>query len=177
MRRTAAICTAVVLAGCGGGGGSAGGPLPAAPRTLRLTSPAFVAGRIPRRYTCDGSGVSPPLSWSRVPAAARSLALVVDDEDANGFVHWMALDLPPRARGLAAGRVPPGTAETENSFGRRGYGGPCPPRGAGTHRYRFTLYALSRRVAAGGTPSPAAARRAIRGAALGRGELTAGYSR
>ena len=29
-----------------------------------------------------------------------------------------------------------------NDFGRPGYGGPCPPKGHGPHRYSFKLYAL-----------------------------------
>ncbi|MCI0429841.1 MAG: hypothetical protein L0210_04780, partial [Rhodospirillales bacterium] len=29
-----------------------------------------------------------------------------------------------------------------NDFGKAGYGGPCPPRGHGPHRYIFRLYVL-----------------------------------
>lgn len=36
----------------------------------------------------------------------------------------------------------PGAEEGTNSAGRKGYTGPCPPKGHGDHHYRFTLYAL-----------------------------------
>jgi phosphatidylethanolamine-binding protein (PEBP) family uncharacterized protein len=45
---------------------------------------------------------------------------------------------------------------TRNDFGDPGYGGPCPPRGNGTHHYRFRLFAISRPTLAS-TPPPTAA--------------------
>src|SRR5215471_2402283 len=62
----------------------------AAKVTLRLTSPAFKDGdNIPKQYTCDGANSSPPLTWSGVPPAAKSLAIITDDPDAPGkaWVH------------------------------------------------------------------------------------------
>jgi Raf kinase inhibitor-like YbhB/YbcL family protein len=106
---------------------------------LVLTSPAFTAGgTIPARYTCDGANVSPPLRWTAPPAGTRSFSLGMVDVTAR-FVHWRASGLPPGARALRAGAKLP--RERLNSFGRRGYGGPCPPAGA-PHRYVFTLSAL-----------------------------------
>lgn len=110
---------------------------------FRVTSRAFADGAdIPVRYTCDGDDLSPPLSWTEVPNGTRSLALVMDDPDAprGTFTHWVLYDLPDDLRELGEGVVP-GT-EGRNSFGRTGYGGPCPPPGDAPHRYRFTLYAL-----------------------------------
>jgi Raf kinase inhibitor-like YbhB/YbcL family protein len=108
-----------------------------------LTSSAFEPGvQIPRKHTCDGDDVSPPLAWANAPSETRSLALVVDDPDAPSgtFTHWLAWGLPPDAAGLAEGEKPP--VEGRNDFGRTGYGGPCPPRGGGAHRYFFRLSAL-----------------------------------
>jgi Raf kinase inhibitor-like YbhB/YbcL family protein len=108
-----------------------------------LTSSAFESGaEIPRRYACDGDGVSPPLSWSGAPGEARSLALVVDDPDAPGetFTHWLAWGLRPDAGGLEEGRA--AAVEGRNDFGTTGYGGPCPPPSRGRHRYVFRLHAL-----------------------------------
>jgi Raf kinase inhibitor-like YbhB/YbcL family protein len=121
--------------------------------SLILRSPAFVhEGEIPRKYTCDGADVSPPLEWSGVPAEARSLALIVEDPDAPDpaapqtiWVHWILYNLPPDSRGLPeavpVAALPPGTLEGLNDWNRPGYGGPCPP--IGRHRYFFRLFALS----------------------------------
>jgi Raf kinase inhibitor-like YbhB/YbcL family protein len=114
--------------------------------TFTLRSPAFAAGEaIPTKCTCEGETVSPPLSWSGAPDGTRAFALVMDDPDAPGgtFTHWLLWDIAPTctslAEGLAEGRL--GTAG-RNDFGRPGYGGPCPPKGRGPHRYRFHLHAL-----------------------------------
>src|SRR6185312_10219684 len=70
----------LAVAGCGGGGHPVAGPPPSAPNRIALTSPAFKAGgTIPKRYSCDGANVSPPLRWRRVPGDARELALLVED--------------------------------------------------------------------------------------------------
>jgi Raf kinase inhibitor-like YbhB/YbcL family protein len=116
---------------------------------MKVTSSAFQAGQaIPAKYTCEGADISPPLEWSGVPAAAKSLALICDDPDAPGgtWVHWVLYDLPVTATDLAE-RVPPaeslpfGAQQGINGFRRVGYGGPCPPPGK-PHRYYFKLYAL-----------------------------------
>jgi Raf kinase inhibitor-like YbhB/YbcL family protein len=108
-----------------------------------LQSSAFDhGGPIPRRHSCDGEDLSPPLSWSGVPEGTRSLALVVDDPDAPAgtFTHWLGWGLDPGAEGLGEGEAAP--VEGRNDFGTSGYRGPCPPPGHGRHRYSFRLYAL-----------------------------------
>jgi Raf kinase inhibitor-like YbhB/YbcL family protein len=114
---------------------------------LTLTSSAFAAGgAIPARYTCDGSDSSPAMQWSGAPAGTQSLALVCADPDAPGrtFYHWAIYDIPATATSLPE-HYPSETRDhvrqAINDFGRRGYGGPCPPRG-NPHHYHFTLYAL-----------------------------------
>jgi hypothetical protein len=116
-----------------------------------LASPAIPPnGEIPAQYTCDGADISPPLSWSDVPAGTGSLVLVVDDPDAPSgvFQHWAVFDIPPTSHGLDAGysaNRPNATLhQARNDFGKTGYSGPCPPRGAGTHHYHFRLLAISR---------------------------------
>ena len=118
--------------------------------TLKLTSPAFGEGlSIPTRYTCEGDDVSPPLSWSGVPAGTKSLALIVDDPDAPDpkaprmtWVHWVVYDMPVSTVGLpeAVRELPAGSRPGLNDWKRTGYGGPCPP--IGRHRYFHKLYAL-----------------------------------
>ncbi len=113
-----------------------------------LTSPVFAPGEpIPRRYSCAGEDVSPPLEWTEPPPSTQSFVLIMDDPDAPGgtWDHWLLFDLPVSLRGLPEG-VPPdaelsgGGRHGQNSWQRLGYGGPCPP--SGTHRYFFRLYAL-----------------------------------
>lgn len=110
---------------------------------MRLRSRDFEDGSsIPSKFTCDGRDVSPQLSWEAVPAGTESFALSVTDPDAPGgtFIHWLVYDIPKDANNIDRGSVPRGAVEVENDFGKKSYGGPCPP--SGTHRYIFTLYAL-----------------------------------
>jgi len=120
---------------------------PRAGETLGISSPAFQnGGRIPVKYTCDGSDVSPELAWA-FKGEARSFAVTCTDPDAPGgtFVHWVMYNIPPDLRRLAENQPKTGRAarwlQGKNDFGRPGYNGPCPPPGR-THRYIFTVYAL-----------------------------------
>ena len=121
---------------------------------MELASSAFANGaEIPRKFTCDGTNVSPPLSWSAPPEGTASLVLICDDPDAPAgiWVHWVVYGLPRDARQLAEGITPApilkaGGQQGRNDFGRIGYGGPCPPRGS-AHRYFFRLYAVDREPA------------------------------
>jgi Raf kinase inhibitor-like YbhB/YbcL family protein len=131
--------------------------------------------RIPTRYTCDGDGVSPPLRISGVPEGAATLALVVEDPDAPAgtWDHWVAYDIP------VAHTIPEdvghlGTAG-RNSWGRPGYGAPCPPRGS--HRYVFTLYAVDRDLGLPAGAGKDAVLRAIRDHVLAKASLLGRYSR
>jgi Raf kinase inhibitor-like YbhB/YbcL family protein len=115
---------------------------------MRLRSSAFSDGAaIPRRFSCEGEDLSPPLNWSDAPAQTRSFVLLCDDPDAPAgtFHHWAAYDIPPDRSALpeGAGKGGEGLKQAINDFGRPGYGGPCPPRGHGPHHYHFKLLALS----------------------------------
>ena len=114
--------------------------------TLQITSTAFRNGEtIPKPYTGDGKNTSPPLQWSEPPAGTKSFALIVDDPDAPAGMwnHWLLYDIPASVHSLAQG-YKPGQAGLSgaNDFGKQGYGGPCPPKGHGPHRYFFKLYAV-----------------------------------
>jgi Raf kinase inhibitor-like YbhB/YbcL family protein len=116
--------------------------------TFQLTSSAFDnEGTIPTTYTCDGRNISPPLSWSGAPDGTQGYALLVEDPDAphGTFDHWFVYNMPGAETGLreaipASDRLENGALQGRNSFGKIGYGGPCPP--GGTHRYFFRLFAL-----------------------------------
>ena len=142
-----------------------------------LTSPAFPSGGlIPKTYTCDGAGGSPPLRWGAAPRGTRSLALSMKDPDAPGgtFVHWTAWNLSPRARTLARGQRLP--LEGRNSAGRRGYTPPCPPSGP-AHHYVFRLYALRSKLRLAAGASPAAFDRSLRGRVIAVAKLVGRYRR
>ena len=118
---------------------------------MLLTSSAFGSGEmIPKKYTCEGENVSPPLEILNVPIEAQSLALVVHDGDAptaGGWTHWVVFNIDPLTIQIPAGSFPEGAIEGETSAGVSGYGGPCPP--SGTHHYEFRLCALDSHLALG----------------------------
>lgn len=155
--------------------------------TLTLTSPAFAhQGSIPARYTCEGDDLSPPLSWSDVPASTGSFALVVDDPDAPDpraprmtWVHWVIYNLPAATRdlpeGVAPDDLPVGTREGRNDWKRTGYGGPCPP--IGRHRYFHKLYALDAMLPDLGTPTKAELEAAMAGHVLAQAVLVGTYQK
>lgn len=177
IRGLAWLAILAQLAACAGAG--TGAPPTEVVATFTLTSPAFAdGGTIPRQYTCDGPDLSPPLSWSGLPDGARSLALLVDDPDAAGFVHWVAFNIDASASGaLPAGfsASPDAPPQGRNGFGKTGYGGPCPP--SGTHHYVFRLLALDAMLPLTGTPRATDVAAAAEGHLLGEARLTATYRR
>jgi len=115
---------------------------------MQLRSSAFPDGTtIPRRFTCDGTDLSPPLDWSDAPETTRSFMLLCDDPDAPAgtWHHRAAYDIPADRAALMEGAAQQGKGfkQAINDFQQPGYGGPCPPRGGGIHRYRFRLLALA----------------------------------
>ena len=116
---------------------------------MRLRSSAFADGSaIPRRFSCDGEDISPPLEWSDAPSGARSFALLCDDPDAPGgtWHHWAAYDIASAQTSLPAdadrNAQKLGFKQAINDFQKPGYGGPCPPPGT-PHHYHFRVLALS----------------------------------
>ena len=111
--------------------------------SMKLTSPSFNQNdKIPSTYTCDGRDISPPLHIDGVPAASKSLVLIVDDPDApvGDWVHWLIWNIKPGTGEIAENSVPDGSVQGTTDFGKPGWGGPCPP--SGVHHYQFKLYAL-----------------------------------
>jgi Raf kinase inhibitor-like YbhB/YbcL family protein len=151
--------------------------------TLSITSTAFKNGeRIPAKYTCDGDDISPEFEWSNTPEGALSFALIADDPDApvGTWVHWVLYNVPGGTRSIseaipADANPPDGSRHGKNSWGRLGYGGPCPP--SGTHRYFFRLYALDTvlELRAGG--SEVDVQKVMKGHILAEAELMGLYSR
>jgi hypothetical protein len=119
---------------------------------LKVTSQSFSEGAdIPLDYVfngCGGKNKVPQLSWSGAPDGTKSYAITCFDPDAptgSGFWHWLAWDIPAKTTSLESGDgkdAPKGGKSGTSDYGMAGYGGPCPPKGDGKHRYVFTVYAL-----------------------------------
>ncbi|MES2154643.1 MAG: YbhB/YbcL family Raf kinase inhibitor-like protein [bacterium] len=147
---------------------------------MQITSPAFRNGQpIPLEHTCKGRDASPEISWTGLPDGTGAVALILDDPDAPGgtWTHWTLWDLPPTVMSLAAGAdvTRLGAVLGTTSARTQGYHGPCPP--SGTHRYFFTIYALDGML---GLPRGAKVdelRAAIKGRALGKGQLMGTFSK
>ena len=177
---------ALASVGCGGGssGASQARTTPTAagrttvPASISLTSPVLTQGRpVPARFTCDGLDDPPPLRWSGVPSGTAELALLLEDQSAQGesggpFVHWSLFGIP-----ASATQVPRGGKEGTNDFHQLAYGGPCPPDNDPAHRYVFTLYALRAPLDLPNGAPPADLRAAIGRAASAQGQLAVTYTR
>jgi Raf kinase inhibitor-like YbhB/YbcL family protein len=109
---------------------------------MEVTSVFGNMSLIPRKYTCDGEDINPPLRIRSLPENAKSLAVIVDDPDApmRTFVHWVAWNINPSEE--IKEDVHEDFAQGKNDFGNLSYNGPCPPRGHGIHHYHFKIYAL-----------------------------------
>ncbi len=124
-----------------------------------LTSPQLQPGKtmdneqVLNGYGCQGSNISPELYWQNSPENAKSYAVTVYDPDAptgSGWWHWVMFNIPAEVTGLernAGGKQsnlrPIGSIQSRTDFGSPGYGGACPPRGHGMHRYVFSVHALN----------------------------------
>jgi Raf kinase inhibitor-like YbhB/YbcL family protein len=169
----AASAVLFTVAACDEGGGPAGSG--GAISGFVLASGAFEDGApIPTEYTCDGGSQPLPLTWQGAPGGTAEYAIVMDDTDANGFVHWVVAGIPGTAPAIA-NPLPAGVVEGRNGKGTAGYTGPCPP--TGTHHYRVTLYALSAPLGLTASADADAVRAAAAGKTLGTAKLTGTYTR
>ena len=153
--------------------------------SIELTSSAFSNDQpIPPKHACTGDAatslkdVSPPLSWGEPPAGTQSFALIMDDRDAPAgtWDHWILFNIPASTRSLPESMpVNSGFPNGNNSWGRTGYGSPCPP--SGTHRYFLKLYALDEMLAISEGASKGELEKAMVGHILAQGELMGTFSK
>jgi phosphatidylethanolamine-binding protein (PEBP) family uncharacterized protein len=119
------------------------------PGAFSISSSAFERnGPIPAQYTCAGAGISPPLSWEKVPKGAVELVLFVIDENANnttGGIRWIVGGIEPSSKGVAAGQTPAGGIVGTNTAGKAAYSPICPALGK-SDTVEFVLYALSKKI-------------------------------
>jgi len=142
-------------------------------------------GEIPVEFTCDGAGLSPPITVERVPEPTASLAVVgeYDRGVINEPVFWTLWNVPPQTDQLPAGI--PRTSTVDSLSGARqgrqpgrevGYEPPCPQTG---QRYttRFQVYALGEQLAVEGGTGNDDAEEAIGNAVLASRRFTVDYER
>ncbi|MEM2897215.1 MAG: YbhB/YbcL family Raf kinase inhibitor-like protein, partial [Candidatus Bathyarchaeia archaeon] len=144
-------------------------------KELKISSPVFENNEfIPKKYTCDGDDVNPPLKIEGIPEGTQSLVLIVDDLDAptRTWNHWVVWNIPPIEE-IEENSVP--GVEGMNDFKKHSYGGPCPP--SGTHRYFFKVYALDTKLDLDPNSTKEDVERAIEGHILAKGEIIGLYSR
>lgn len=152
--------------------------------TFAISSPSFSnGGKIPTRFTCDGTDVSPELTWTAPPTGTQSFTLIADDPDApvGTWTHWVLFNLPAHTTALPEGvtkvdEVPSGGRQGRNDFRKIGYGGPCPPPGK-PHRYFFKLYALDKMLNLTPGARKQDVEQAMQGHILANAELMGTYQR
>src|SRR6478672_9089128 len=158
--------------------------------SITVSSPTLKEGQpVPRQHTPDGRNDSPALSWSGVPASAKSLMVLCEDPDVGNpppFVHWVVYNIPPTANGLpealpiepGAPLPPPltGAVQGTNGFRRTIYRGPAPPPGK-PHSYHFVVYALDADLGLKPGLTRADLLAAINGHVIGQGEIVSIYER
>lgn len=150
---------------------------------LKIESTVFEEGKpIPRRYTCDGVNVSPPLQWGPLSENTESIALICEDPDAPGglWTHWVIFNLPPDTgslpeRVMEREILENGAVQGINDFGNVGYRGPCPP--GGTHRYYFKIYALDVKIDLTALITRKELLKAMEGHIIDQGQTMGVYSR
>ena len=144
-------------------------------RVLAVTSTAFHPNEfIPKKYTCEGEDINPPLDVGGFPQETKSLAIIIDDPDAprGMWVHWVLWNIPITHH-IDEKSIP--GLQGWNDFGRNNYGGPCPP--SGTHRYFFKVYALDATLELPANTTKQQLEQAMIGHILAFGELIGLYKR
>jgi Raf kinase inhibitor-like YbhB/YbcL family protein len=143
---------------------------------LIVKSPVFENNKpIPKKYSCDGDEVNPPITIEGIPITTKTLALIVDDPDAprGTFDHWILWNIPTTNK-IEENTIP-GT-EGINSAGQHAYIGMCPP--SGTHRYFFKVYALDAKLdLQADATKKKDLEKAIQGHIIAKGELVGLYRR
>jgi len=145
---------------------------------LKISSPAFEnGGKIPKKYTCGGENVNPPLKIENAPSNAKSLALVFDDIDAprRTYVHWIVWNVDPGLKEIKENSVPERVVQGVNDFKKRHYGGPCPPGRA--HKYVFKIYALDTLLNLNSNGTKKDLEKAMEGHIISRAQLMGLYKR
>jgi Raf kinase inhibitor-like YbhB/YbcL family protein len=166
---------------------------PQASHRIVVQSPTLRDGEpMPRQYTPDGRNLSPPITWSNLPAGTRQLVVLCEDFGAGNpppWVHWIIYNIPATATGLPEGvPIDPSNPETPmpaeitgavqglNGWKLAMYRGPAPPAGE-PHLYNFVVYALDAELNLRPNLTRQLVLEAIEGHVIGRGEIVPIYGR
>jgi len=180
---TAALLASMAVAPAQDKGGKKKGGGIQLPPMIHITIADFAdGGRIPNKYTCAASPMSPSpaITWSGAPASAQSYALVMHDPDpvlggsaTNDVLHWAIFDIPGDAKGLPegvkGGDQADGSKQINNITGMPAYLGPCAPPGHGDHHYTFELFALNAKLGLPASTSRADLMSAMNGKVIAKG--------
>ncbi len=101
-------------------------------------------GTLPTEYTCDGSSVTPALSWSNAPSGTKEFAVMMTTIPVDGVMKWswVLYDIPSSTKSLVKGITGVGTLGAYKASSAQVYHPPC-SQGSGLNKYTFTVYALS----------------------------------
>jgi phosphatidylethanolamine-binding protein (PEBP) family uncharacterized protein len=118
------------------------------PAVFEISSPDMLAHsanpclqQLPKFFECGafgGENLNPQITWTGVPVAAVSLALLVEDMSIGGFDHWGVYNIPASATGIdqAASGTNPTATMPLGSMQITPYNGPC-SNGGNTYRWRL----------------------------------------
>lgn len=141
-----AILLLVLTSGCNGTSGSDGGGSGGSGSSAFKVSSTTISdgGIMPQEYSCDGDGVSPPISWSGAPIGTQSYAVVMHHEAAPDDIHTYLIlyNIPAGVSHLDAGATGIGAFGANTVNGLNEYSPPC-SQGPGDKSYTITVYALS----------------------------------
>lgn len=146
--------------------------------TIAFSVQEFSNGElIPKKFTCDGSDISPSFLIERVPGDAKTIAIIVEDPDAEAktFTHYMLLNIDPQIGSIDQGVTPANAIIATNDYGKQEYNGPCPT--LGSHKYTFRVYALDTEIDLPESATRPEVDKAMRGHIIAKGEYFGQYSK
>lgn len=160
---------------------------PQASSQFTVGSPEFLnGGALPQTYTCDGSGLSPALTFKGIPQSAKSLAVIMEtvpgplrpgEVDIGNHFYLVLYDIPTTITEIPSGANNIGTLGQNFQGKKLGYTPPC-SQGTGVKEYTITAFALSQKLEL--IPSQATGAmllKAVEGKVIAKSVLTGKYKR
>ena len=161
--------------------GAVGQEIPKA-NSMQLSIPEMKSdGILPKEYTGDGAGISPPLAWKKGPERTKSYSIIMHhiDRESKTKWYWTLWNIPADVTSLPKNSTKIGTLGSNEMNRIPGYGPPN-SKGPGTKVYTITLYALSEKLSFSVSPSRAnrdVLLEAMKGLILDTSELKVSHTR